>query len=102
VEQLVGEGLDVVVVLVDGTRARHQATYRPDEVAQALGVEVRGPVADDVAAAARLSREPGCLAPLRGSALVRSTIPVAKAVFARLGPQPSPASAWQSYEVVVP
>jgi MinD-like ATPase involved in chromosome partitioning or flagellar assembly len=102
VEQLVGEGLVVVVVLVDGTRARHEATYRPDEVVEALGVEVLGPVADDVAAAARLYREPGCLASLRGSALVRSTIPVAEAVFARCGSQPAPAPAWQSYAVVVP
>lgn len=102
VEQLAGEGSPVVVALVEGARARHEATYRPDEVAEALGVEVLGPVAHDAATAARLYREPGRLTSLRGSALVRSATPVAEAVFARLGPQPSPAPAWQSYEVVLP
>lgn len=102
VEQLVGEDSAVVVVLVEGPKARHEAAYRPDEVVEALGVEVLGPVADDAATAARLYNQPGRLAALGGSALVRSAAPVAEDVFARLGPQPAPAPAWPSYEVVLP
>jgi hypothetical protein len=85
VEQLVGEGSAVVVVMVDCGGARHEATYRSVEVAEALGVEVLGPVADDAGAAARLWAAPGALAGMSRSPLVRSATPVAEAVFARLG-----------------
>jgi MinD-like ATPase involved in chromosome partitioning or flagellar assembly len=101
VEQFLGEGSAVVVVLVEGSKARHEATYRPDEVVEALGVEVLGPVADDAATAARLYHQPGRLASLGSSALVRTATPVAEVIFARLGTLPAPAPSWQSYQAVV-
>ncbi len=97
VEQLVGEGSAVAVVLVDRGGARQEPAYRPVEVAEALGVEVLGPLADDAAAAARLYAEPGRMGTLSRSALVRTATPVAEAVFARLVPtsEPELAPAWE-------
>ena len=92
VEQLVSEDSAVVVALVDGPTARHEATYRGDEVAEALDVDVLGPLRHDAATAARLWCQPGRLAPLRHSALVASAAPVAEAVFARLAAQSQPTS----------
>ncbi len=101
VEQLVGEGSAVVVVMVDRGGARHEATYRSVEVAEALGVEVLGPVADDADAAARLWAVPGRLAGMSRSLLVRSATPVAEAVFARLGSttEAQPAPVWETQAV---
>lgn len=95
VEQLVGEGSVVVVALVDG--AGREATYRPQEVAEALGVEVLGPLAHDAPAVTRLFAEPGRVTPLARSALVRSASPMVEAVFARLG-TPAVAEAAAAWE----
>ena len=101
VDQLAGEGLPTVVVLGTGPRSAHEPDYRPEEVAEALGVDVLGPLAHDPSAAARLFQEPGNLGSLRGSALVNSATTVAEAVFARVdrGPVAPPSVAWQTQEV---
>lgn len=84
VEQLTGEGLPLAVVLVQhGRQDRRQAAYSEAEVAEALGVEVLGTMADDPDAAARLFAEPGRAARLANSRLVRSMRPVAAAAHAR-------------------
>ena len=97
VQQLGGDGADVVGALVEGPRSRHEPTYRPDEVAEALGVEVVACLPHDPSAAARLWAEPGRLGRITESGLVRSAVPMAEAVFAR-GPA-APCSdllpAWQ-------
>ncbi len=102
VDQLVGEGVATVVVLVAGPRTAHEPAYRAEEVAEALGVDVLGPLAHDAAAAARLFQEPGRLTSLRGSALVTSAATVAEVLFARLDRAPAPALAfsWQRPAVV--
>jgi hypothetical protein len=83
VEQLMGEGVAVVAALVEGPGTRHEPSYRPDEVADALGVEVVGPLVHDPSTAARLGGDPGRLGRIKDSPLVRSATPVAEAVFAR-------------------
>lgn len=95
VEQLVGEGASAMVVLIDQGPACRESVYRPAEVAEALGVEVAGPLAHDAPGAARLIAEPGRAASLSRSALGRSAAPVAEAIFSRLArlraPDPAPA-----------
>lgn len=83
VEQLVAEGVDVVVALVEGPGTGHEPSYRSDEVADALGVEVVGALVHDPSTAARLGGDPGRLGRIKDSPLVRSAAPVAEAVFAR-------------------
>ena len=84
VDQLRGEGAAVAVVLsAAGPRPRTDSSYRPAEVADALGVEVLGTMADDPDAVARLWAEPGRRAALERTRLVRSMAPVAEAAFAR-------------------
>jgi MinD-like ATPase involved in chromosome partitioning or flagellar assembly len=91
VEQLAADAVPVAVVLVrHGPAAKAEAAYRPAEVADALGVEVLGPLADDPDGAARLYAEPGRLAGLARSALVRSMTSVAEAIFARATHGPIP------------
>ena len=83
-EQLGGEGVPLALVLVDhGHKARREAAYSEADVAEALGVEVLGTMADDPDSAARLFAEPGRLARLANSRLVRSMRPVATAAHAR-------------------
>jgi MinD-like ATPase involved in chromosome partitioning or flagellar assembly len=85
VEQLVDEGAAVVVALAEGpTASRQEPVYRPDEVAEALGTVVVGPVVHDPPAAARIAAEPGRLDRVAETALVRSVAPVAEAIFARV------------------
>lgn len=84
VEQLSGEGLSLAVVLVQhGHKARRETAYSEADVAESLGVEVLGSMADDPGAASRLFAEPGRLARLADSRLVRSMRPVAAAAHAR-------------------
>lgn len=86
VAQFTADAAPVVVVVVEhGQRAGGEAAYRPSEVAEALGVEVLGPVANDPAGAARLYVEPGRLGRLARSPLVHSMLPVATGVFERFG-----------------
>jgi len=82
VEQLTTGGARVVVVLVEHGHRPAELAYRPAEVAEALGVEVLGPVADDPATSAALYAAPGRLSRFTRSRLVRSMVPVAAAVFA--------------------
>jgi MinD-like ATPase involved in chromosome partitioning or flagellar assembly len=84
VEQLVDEGAAVVVSLAEGPTGRQEPVYRPDEVAEALGTVVVGPVVHDPPAAARMAAEPGRLDRIAETALVRSVAPVAGAIFARV------------------
>jgi MinD-like ATPase involved in chromosome partitioning or flagellar assembly len=84
VEQLVDEGAAVVVALAEGAASRQEPVYRPNEVAEALGTVVVGPVVHDPPAAARVAAEPGRLDRIAQTALVRSVAPVAEAIFARV------------------
>ena len=81
VDELSG-GPPVSVVLVGGRRGGRQLAYGPSEVAEGVGAPVLGVVAEDPAAAARLFTQPGSLASLSRSQLVRSASSVASAVFA--------------------
>lgn len=94
-EQLVDEGAAVVVALSEAAASRHEPVYRPDEVAEALGTVVVGPVVHDPSAAARVTAEPGRPDGIAETALVRSVAPVAEAIFARVArtssSDPSPA-----------
>lgn len=86
-QQLSGEGLPLAVVLVShGHKARRESAYSEADVAEALGVEVLGTMADDPDSAARLFAEPGRLARLANGPLVRSMRPVATAAHARAAP----------------
>ena len=82
VEELRGDGTSVAVVLSASCVPARAPTYRPAEVAEALGVEVLGTMAGDPDTVARLSADPGRIAPLARTRLVRSMAPVAEAAFA--------------------
>lgn len=86
VEQLVSEGCQVGLVLVGGRRGRQLVAYEPEEIADALGVPVLGVMADDASAAARVFAQPGSLAGLWRSRLVRSVSVLAPAVFGACPP----------------
>lgn len=92
VEQLVSEGCPVGLVLIGGRRGRQLVAYQPDEIAEALGVPVLGVMADDAAAAARVFAQPGSLAGLWRSRLVRSLSALAPAVFEACPPVERPAA----------
>lgn len=79
------EAAPVVVALVEGPRSRHEPTYRSEEVAEGLGVEVVGTIAHDPPTAARIWSEPGRLARVKDSPLVQSAASVAEAMFAHAG-----------------
>ena len=81
VEQLLSEGRAVGVVLVCLPARGPHVSYGPAEVADALGVAVLGVLDHDAGAAARLWAQPGSLAGLGPSRLLRSASPVAAAVF---------------------
>jgi MinD-like ATPase involved in chromosome partitioning or flagellar assembly len=90
VDQLVSEGAAAVLVaLVEGPRSRHESAYRPEEVAEGLGVEAVGPIVHDPPGAAWIASEPGRLGRVRDSAVVRSAAPVAEAMFARAAAAPT-------------
>jgi len=103
VEQLRSEGCPVAVVLIGARRGRRLMAYESAEIAEALGVAVLGTVADDGPAAARLFAQPGSLAGLWRSRLVRSISALAPAVFASCGlperPEPQPQHAPEGEEV---
>lgn len=84
VDQLRSEACPVAVVLTRrGQPPGGQATYRPEEVGDALGVDVLGVLADDPRAVSRLFEQPGSLRGLGRSRLVRSAGPVVAAVATR-------------------
>lgn len=91
VEQLVGEGRQVGVVLVGGQWRHSQVIYQPAEVAEALGVPVFGSIDHDPAALGRLWSQPGSLAGLGRSRLVRSAQLTVSAVSAALADHAHPA-----------
>ncbi len=84
VEQLLQEGRRVGVVLVGGQWRHQNVVYQPAEVAEALGVPVFGTIDHDPTAVARLWAQPGSLAGLSRSRLVRSARATTAAVFAAI------------------
>ena len=90
VEQLVSDGCRVGLVLVGGRRGRQLVAYEPDEIADALGVPVLGVLAEDPSAAGRLFAQPGSLAGLWRTKLIRSAATVAPAVFGACPPSDVP------------
>lgn len=84
VDQL-SQAAPVVVALVEGPRSRHEPAYRPEEVAEGLGVDVVGTIAHDPPTVARIWSAPGLLSRVKDSPLVASAASVAEAVFARAG-----------------
>lgn len=84
VEQL-SDRCRLAVALIGSGRSRHQVTYEAGEIADAMGVPVLGVVADDATAAARLFTQPGSLAGLFRSRLVRSASSLSATVFAEAG-----------------
>lgn len=84
VEQFVGEGRAVGVVLVGGRSRRPHVIYQPAEVAEALGVVVLGVIDHDPVAVAQMWAQPGSALGATRSRLVRCGSAAAAAVFASL------------------
>ena len=87
VKHLAADGSDVAIVLTKISEPTGgQSTYKPGEVADALGVEVLGVVPNDRQSVNRLLGQPGSFRGLSRTRLVRAIGPVVNAIAGRLAP----------------
>ena len=86
VKHLIADGCELAIMLTKISEpAGGQPTYKPAEVADALGIDVLGVVPNDRRSVTHLLRQPGSLRGLSRTRLVRAVEPVVDSIAARLG-----------------